>query len=276
MVTDSYWSEVQFIRYINKAFEKVPRVAMYGVTDGEMFDACQNRFTQQLERTYLARLGLSEEVIDHYYSFRAGYFLSASCVSGRAGTQQTSGEPGTLYNNGVVARLISNWILRGQGPMVIIYKGDDFVKRQCNLYEDEDRRKALDQVCAIKLRVNITPGAEFCGLVLEGGFIFPSITRKLDKVLSHRFRDYKHFCEYQTALRDWVDCVEVYGAENVIGHNAEVQNTSYAHMDAQYDSIKSMSHINKEQFEEFFTYKTEAPAIPTMSRQLSRVVMMEA
>lgn len=127
--------------------------------------------------------------------------------------EQTSGEPGKLYNIGVVARLISNWIPRGQGPMVIIYKGDDFVKRQCNLYEDEDRRKVLDQVCALKLRVNITPGAEFCGLVLEGGFIFTSITKKLDKVLSHRFRDYKHFCEYQTALRDWVDCVEVYGAE---------------------------------------------------------------
>lgn len=57
---------------------------MYGVTDGEMFDACQNKFTQQLERTYLRKLGLSEEIIDHYYSFRAGYFLSASLVSGRA------------------------------------------------------------------------------------------------------------------------------------------------------------------------------------------------
>lgn len=30
VVTDSYWSEGQFIRYINKAFEKVPKVPCTG------------------------------------------------------------------------------------------------------------------------------------------------------------------------------------------------------------------------------------------------------
>lgn len=55
-----------------------------------------------------------------------------------------------------------------------------------------------------------------------------------------------------------------------------MQGTTYSYMEGQYDCIKSMSHIDKEQFEKFFTYKTEAPAIPVMSRELGRVMMMEA
>lgn len=144
VVTDSYWTEDQFIQYLNKIFETVPRTAKFGVTDGEMFDAHQNSFTQQIEREYLERLGLSQEMISHYYSFRTGYLIKANCASGVAGSQKTSGKPGTLLNNGIVSKVISNWLLRGEGPQVIIYKGDDFVKHQCELKLDENRKRLLD------------------------------------------------------------------------------------------------------------------------------------
>jgi hypothetical protein len=52
-----------------------------------MFDACQNRFTQELEKHYLRKLGLADEVIEHYYSFRAGYLIVSNVASGKAGTQ---------------------------------------------------------------------------------------------------------------------------------------------------------------------------------------------
>lgn len=49
VVTDSYWTEDQFVKYLNQVFAGVPGPAPFGVTDGEMFDACQNHFTQEIE-----------------------------------------------------------------------------------------------------------------------------------------------------------------------------------------------------------------------------------
>jgi hypothetical protein len=257
VVSDAYWTEPQFIEYLNNQFSSVPHVAPFGVTDGEMFDACQNRFTQEIEKQFLRRLGVSETMLDHYYSFRAGYYVKASSASGHAGTQKTSGEPGTFFNNGVVSKTISNWLLRGVGPQAIVNKGDDFVKRQCNLQLDVDRKRALDVACGLRIRVNISDGADFCGLILEDGKVFPSVVRKANKIISHRFKNYEHFTEYQESLRDWVGNVEKYGAETVIGSNAKLYKTNFEHMSAIYDGIRSMSHIGEEQFRKTFMYREE-------------------
>lgn len=182
-------------------------------------------------KSNLRRLGICEEFISLYYSFRVGYMILASCASGRAGTQKTSGEPGTLFNNGVISRCISNWLLRGVGPQVIIYKGDDFVKRQCCLEARQDRREKLDEVCSLKIRINISRGAEFCGLILEDGRIFPSVVRKANKVTAHSFRDYEHFTEYQQSLRDWVVNVEQFGAETVLACNAKLYGVLFTNRD---------------------------------------------
>lgn len=80
-----------------------------------MIDACQNRWAQEIEREYLRCLGVCETVIEHYYSFRAGYNIKADCAGGKAGTQKTSGETGTLMTNGIVSKIISNWLVRGEG-----------------------------------------------------------------------------------------------------------------------------------------------------------------
>lgn len=108
VVTDSYWTEDQFIKYLNTIFTTVPAAAYFGVTDGEMFDACQHQFTQEIERCYLRRAGVAEDIISLHYSFRVDYLILSSCVTGRAGTQKTSGEPGTFFNDGVISRCISN------------------------------------------------------------------------------------------------------------------------------------------------------------------------
>lgn len=272
VVTDAYWSEEQFLRYLNVVFRSVPAAAKYGVTDGEMFDACQNAFTQEIEKCYLRRLGISEGFIDLYYSFRVKYMILASCASGRADTQKTSGEPGTLFNNGVVSKCISNWLLRGEGPQVIIYKGDDFVKYQCNLEAIPERKAALDEVCALKIRINITDGADFCGLVLEGGYIFPSIVRKANKIVAHRFRTYEHFTEYQESLRDWVRNVERFVPEVVIGCNARMNGMTFEQVQAMYDGIISVSHLNKAQFEKIFSEQSEPSSLPQLDKISGTVV----
>lgn len=213
-----------------------------------MFDAHQNSFTQEIERQYFERLGLSQEMISNYYSFRTGYLIKANCASGVAGSQKTSGEPGTLLNNGIVSKVISNWLLRGDGPQVILYKGDDFVKHQCELKMDENRKKLLDSACALKIRVTIASGADFCGLILENGKMFPSILRKYNKVTAHRFRNHEHFCEYQESLRDWSNRVESFNSEMVKASNAKLYNTCYESIRSMYETIVSVSHIDYNKF----------------------------
>lgn len=219
VITDNKLSEVDFIRKVLFELNSVPTSAKFAITDGEMFDACQNNFTQAIEKWTLRRLGISEDFIEHYYSFRRNYFMRSNFVTGTAKTQKTSGEPGTLVNNGNVAKCISNWIVTGDGPHVTVYKGDDYAKKQCNLVLRQERLDLIYRACPLKIRVSISDEAEFCGLVLCGGFIFTSLPRKLNKITAHRFRDYGHFCEYQTALRDYVNLVESLGAETVVGAN---------------------------------------------------------
>lgn len=199
--------------------------------------------------------------------------ILASCASGRAGTQKTSGEPGTLFNNGVTSRCISNWLLRGVGPQVIIYKGDDFVKRQCCLETRQDRREKLDEVCSLKIRINISRGAEFCGLILEDGRIFPSVVRKANKVTAHSFRDYEHFTEYQQSLRDWVVNVEQFGAETVLACNAKLYGVPFSQIETMYDGIKSVCHMNQRQYEWAFQYKEEPSSLPQRDRATGQIFL---
>lgn len=262
VVTDAYLTELEFVNRCKAEMNKVPKLALNATTDGISFDANQNEFTQEIERKYWERVGVSEEFLEHYYSFRKNYKVISTVAMGFAGTQKTSGEPGTLVNNGIVSKIASNYIVRGDGPVCIIYKGDDFNKRQCNLRIDDNARAAVDAACALGLRINIGPTSEFCGLIFADEFLFPSIPRKINKISAHRFKDYPHFCEYQTALRDWVNNVAKLGEMCIIACNAEKYATSYEEMSAALDTIKSFSHIDEEQFKEKFKLKSEPTIIP--------------
>lgn len=136
-----------------------------------------------------------------------------------------------------------------------------------------ERKAALDRVCGLRIRVNISEGADFCGLILQSGTIFPSIIRKVNKVIAHRFRTYEHFTEYQQSLRDWVDNIESYGAEAVVGMNTNLYGSVYDTMYMLYDAIKYVSHLNRKQYEMYFAQKEDPASIPVMHRDLDRIVM---
>nr|QWC36506.1 polyprotein [Bemisia tabaci beny-like virus 6] len=275
VLTDSYTSETDFIQKVTDQFSSLPSVALNGVTDGEMFDAQQNEFTQEIEKQFWLKLGVAENFLDMYYSFRKKYVMQAKGVRGRAGYQKTSGEPGTLVNNGIVSKVLSNFIIRGEGPVGIVYKGDDFNKRQCNLAVNEENKKIIESVCPLKLKVNISEGSEFCGLIVSDGYVFPSITRKLNKIMAHRFRDYQHFCEYQASLRDFTKKIEKLDTQKVIALNAKVCGMSHRFVSMQYDSVISFSHINKDQFEEVFLKKFEDDSIPVYDDDAKFGVLMQ-
>lgn len=274
VLTDSYKADECFISDVMKQFSLIDYTAKNGVTDGEMFDASQNGFTQEIEKTYYRRLGVNEELLEHYYSFRSNYTILTREAVGVAGFQKTSGEPGTLINNGIVSKIISNYVLRGQGPVGIVYKGDDFNKRQVGLKVDETRLAQVHASCPLKIRVAIQDDSEFCGLTFVGGALFPSLPRKLNKIAAHRFRDYEHFAEYQNSLRDFVDMVTRLGTFDVIAGNMKLYGSSEGEMTAMYDMINSWAHISKNQFMSVMTYHTEESGIPTFGDSESGIVML--
>lgn len=263
VVTDAYKSEDQFINDALVQLQLISSIALNATTDGVTFDANQNRFTQEIEKTYWLRMGVSQEFLDHYYSFRSKYKVISTVALGFAGTQKTSGEPGTLVNNGIVSKITSNFIVRGEGPCCVIYKGDDFNKRQLNLKINQDNKTRLEAACSLGLRITIADTSEFCGLMFSSGTLFPSIPRKLNKLSAHRFRDYKHFCEYQCSLRDWISLIARNDEMHIVAHNSNHYKTDFTEMQAALDTIKSFAHIDFEQFKTTFKKRKEASVIPT-------------
>lgn len=264
VVTDAYMDEAEFIKRTQYQMNRVAELAQNATTDGVCFDANQNQFTQELEKAYWRRYGVCETFLDHYYSFRRHYKVVSAVALGRAGTQKTSGEPGTLVNNGVVSKTISHFLIDGDGGFVINYKGDDFNKRQLNVRLNKPNQDLIDGVCAVKLRVKISSTSEFCGLTYSGGNLLPSIPRKINKLYAHRFKTYEHFCEYQAALRDWVSRIEALGEMLCVASNANVYGTTADEMQSALDTVKSFSHIDKDQWDEQFVLRTETVMIPKM------------
>jgi hypothetical protein len=227
----------------------LPNQCTNGISDFTMFDSQQDEFTQALEKEFLRRLGIAEYFIEHYYRFRKGYTIMANGIKGKCNTEKTSGEPMTLLLNTLVSALLTSYLIRGQGPFMLICKGDDGFKRQMNQCIRQDRYAEISKFTNLKIKLSIGPEAEFCGFVIMDDNFIESIPRKHAKLVSHKFRDYEHFTEYQTSLRDWYNQIE--RSANIydfISVNSKIYNQSFEQVRAMYDAIKSTAHINKNQF----------------------------
>lgn len=248
--------------HVREILGKLP--FMHGLGDQKRFDASQDAVTQYAERYYLLRLGVSEDFIDFYFSFREKYhLLFAGHGSASVKWVKTSGEPWTLANNGKLAKIFMNYILRGKGPSVIIYKGDDVDKMQMELKIDQDAYENMVWFTNLDSLVSITKYGEFCGMTLNEEGIFPNIMRKLNKLCSMRFTDYKHFCQYQTSIRDTCAVIERMGLQNTIRATAgNLKNVSYAEVDTLYQCYSSFGHIGESQFYEIFKKVSEGDAVP--------------
>jgi hypothetical protein len=242
---------------------KLP-VAMSGVTDFTMFDSQQDQFTQEIERQFLHALGCSSEFIEFYYSFRCGYTIIGGAMKGRCRYEKTSGEPFTLMMNTVLSACLTNVLLRGEGPMMMAVKGDDGFKRQANLAIDRDAYSALERYTNLRIKLSLSNEAEFCGYAICDGAFVDSVFRKLHKLASHRFRDYKHFAEYQISLRDFVREFEVEGdAGFALACNAATYGKTMGEAVAAYDCLKSFAHIDEETFLSRAVLRQEGPVLPT-------------
>jgi len=243
--------------------------AKHGMTDAVMFDSNQNEWTQYLERRYWSRIGISEIFLDHYYSFRHHYKMLGANFSAKPTFEKTSGEPGTLTNNGNVSKVLSNAIVRGEGPCVLMSKGDDFDKYQLNLYVDKDAQETINKFCPLRLKVKIADAGEFCGYTITQDGFLPNLVRRVYKILGCRWRDYKHFCCYQESLRDYVDVVKQVGLNKAISAAMSNFGCSQAEAEYCYYFIESMAHINETQWLQTVTRHTVTPSIPVVGDGLN-------
>lgn len=223
VMTDNGMSEEAFINLVTTQFAMIDNEALHAVSDGTMFDSQQNEFTQYVERYYWEKLGINPDFLEHYYRFRREYRMQGKVVRGKCTFEKSSGEPGTKENNGLVAKVLSDYVIVGDGPYTITYKGDDFDKYQCNAKVDEERLAMLHTFTPLRLVIKIGMGTEFCGLSVAQEGIAPSMYRKVIKFAAHRFRSYKHFCEYQCSLRTTMELV------TKLGHNSVAMCDVLAH-----------------------------------------------
>jgi hypothetical protein len=247
---DNRMSPETFRTKLRSVWDNVDHTAKNGVTDFAQFDAQQDEFSQELEKRTLQLLGVSDEFIDHYYSLRKGQKLYAPGIAGSLSTEKPSGEPLTLWGNSVIGMLLSNYLIRGDGPFIAAYKGDDGFKRQANMRISEERQGLLSQVCRLQIKAYVEDTAEFTGYAIGARSFCPSIPRKLAKIMGHDFNSYAHFCEYRKSISDWLHEYDTQDTEDIIATNSDLFGIPVGEVIAMVEIIRSFSHLGEEQFNE--------------------------
>ncbi|AEK48983.1 polyprotein [Beet soil-borne mosaic virus] len=270
VVYDNTMSEVEFVANINAAMSTVPGSAINGVIDAAACDSGQGVFTQLIERYIYSALGISDFFLDWYFSFRERYIMQSRYVRAHMSYVKTSGEPGTLLGNTILMGAMLNAMLRGTGPFCMAMKGDDGFKRQANLKINTDILKLIKKETVLDFKLDLNVPITFCGYALSNGHLFPSVSRKLTKIAAHRFREYKHFCEYQESLRDWIKNLpkdpNVYA--DFLECNASLSCRTTDDVQRWLDAIISVSRIGYAQFMMMFPLREVAMSLPPVEDEL--------
>lgn len=255
VVFDNGMDEYNMMNRVNSLLKLLPDIAINGVIDATACDSGQNKFTQMIERVILEKLGIDDYFLDWYYSHREEYVLKGYNVTAIINDIKTSGEPATLLNNTILMACLMNYLIRGDGPSVLVIKGDDGLKRQLNLRCNESVLPILRNYLKMDFKIDINVPITFCGYFLSGPNLVPDIVRKCFKIAGHRFKDYSHFAEYQQSLRDWVLTVNKMEVAYVCDITATSYKLNYEFVANLFESIVSLTHINERQFKATFKYK---------------------
>lgn len=262
--TDNGLSDKEFFHLISDAMKDMNAESlMHGTTDAVMFDSCQNQFTQEIEKAYFRRLGVNEEFINYYFRFRSNSPIVARTFYSKLGYEKASGEPGTLFNNGIVSKVCSNYIMRGKGPFVVLYKGDDYDKTQMDLKVDDMRLHWVKENTDIKFKFWIRRSGEFCGMLVTPEGLVPNYYRRLCKITGCRWRDYAHFTEYQISIRDYVKFIETeVGLTRAIAGVMSSYNINYSQALTAFEAYKSFGHISEQQWLTIVKLRCDSVILP--------------
>jgi hypothetical protein len=262
-VYDNRMTPEQLIDKTNGLNKEISPLADNVVTDYTEYDKKQNWFTIEIEKTIWKLLGFSDYIIELYYTFRQGYILVSKFMTGRAGSAKTSGERLTLVNNSLLNHCFTLYLVRGEGAFYIVIKGDDGWLRQLNLRVRKDLLQEIQKYVKMDIKISFEEGIEFCGCVVTRQGLVPNLQRKLFKLIGHRFRDYKHFTEYQISLRDNIRIFNCLGISHVVSCNMKYLNCSREKVMNILYTIQSFAHIDEKQFYKIFNYREVAYGYPT-------------
>jgi hypothetical protein len=281
VIYDNRYTEEALQERVNAQLANVPSVAINGVTDFVMYDSQQDDFCQLLTKSLFKRFGVSEEMLDHYYRFCGGStLLSDGGLKGKLGVEKLSGDPATLLTNSMLGGMITNYLFRGQGPMLLLIKGDDGFKRQLNLRVDQQHAVNLNSCTRLQSVMATEDPAEFCGKIV-GRVMCDNIYRKLTSLISRGFIDYTHYMQVMESVRYWVTRQERLKEEDFmefIAQNAELLRLSGCYVDRKdnlwvntvysaFDTIKSLTHLSEEDFYSFFPRRTNPRLVPASGNE---------
>lgn len=288
VIYDNRMTEEQLQEAVNSQLSKVPNVAVNGVTDFKMYDAQQDEFCQLLLKELALAFGFSVEMLDHYFSFCSGsQVLSDGGLKGKLGFEKLSGDPATLLFNSMLGGMITNYLFRGEGPFVMLIKGDDGFKRQLGLRADQVHSLNLANSTRLQAVQCIEEPAEFCGKIV-GTVMCDSVYRKLTSLLSKNWRNYGHYMEAMESVRNWLKKVEdvpVSDFEEFVAQNAELlsgdiygaaltdtESLRVQSVFSALETIRSYTHLSEEQFVEAFPLRDNPRVVPASGQDAKGVL----
>jgi hypothetical protein len=237
-----------------KAIQALPTGVQYGIVDGEEFDAGQTHGTLVAEMIHRRLSGIPERFIQSYYRIRQpGKFVYSGICSGKTRYEKGSGFPDTLIGNTTLEEMVGHHSITGIGPRVVGLKGDDYFKAQFELKENKEFTKKMSAYTNLRLKVEISlKGGEFTGCTVGREGMYLSIPRIALKAVGGRFRNYKHFAEYQVSLRGKIKEIRDQGWQETIQANADSLGISISTVETCAAIMESISHLSEDQYLKHF------------------------
>jgi len=256
---DCGYTEQEYSHIIKEGVSNLPGQPDTAVLDVEEMDASQNWFTQAAERHFLEfGCGLRGDIVEEYFRGRNDYRITLPKRMGSAKvvSAKSSGLNDTFSGNCINMLLFGGGMIKSSGLRFIIIKGDDCLVWGYQLERDEAMIKRIKPFTHFKFSCEINAPMEFCGNAVAGGDLVPDIQRTFEKAIGNRFKDYKHWAQYQISLRDRVSLIWQIGITKCILINAERRGVSFETMQELYFSVVSLSHIDRTQWEEWTNLQT--------------------
>lgn len=252
VVNEMYSDPVEFREAWALAQSQLPSTTVPRQTDWNTFDAQQCAFSLEIEKQYLLGIGCPRSFVDFYAAHRATFTIQARGLAQAQVTgPKASGEPGTLFGNTALAKVVSNHLLRGEGPSMLSAKGDDFYKSQLNLELDEKRYAALRAIWPVDIQqIPSLDGSTFCGYIIYQNGLYPDLMKKHDTVLGKRYLGYEHFTKVQQSLRDFIEDVEQLDLLGVFAANVSAHKSNINVVEGWFQALQAFSHIDRHQWDE--------------------------
>lgn len=179
----------------------------HGSMDTESCDAMHTGVTQEIERYNMRCLGFADWMVYLYFQFHNNMMVESMVGSFSPGTVNTSGKSGTKTVNETVCCALALWVLTIKSRFLLEFEGDDIhtvaVKGALSI-NDLRLAEINSHVCKYSLIGQIGAYGEFCGKIIVGNSMCPSLVRRVNRMVATKYRSYEEFARSQQGIRQYV------------------------------------------------------------------------